>query len=194
MPSLTDILWSKTASLDKLKDMRRELYKAAKAGRSWRVRHILRKPTSIHTIPDRALVYAAEHGHLDTVKALMDCGANLRNENDLALRYAAKGGHTDIVKFCLEQGADPDAADEQALKWAAGNGKYYAARMLLYASAEAYTLDKEEALRAANLNGHEDSGQLIADWLKRHDPDGTKHDTLTNKKNAARRKPYKFRV
>jgi peptidoglycan hydrolase-like amidase len=55
---------------------------------------------------DAALVLAAENGETDTVRALLDAGANVRAVDDLALWLAAKNGHTETVKVLLDAGAN----------------------------------------------------------------------------------------
>ncbi|MCP4440081.1 MAG: hypothetical protein GY810_14145 [Aureispira sp.] len=61
------------------------------------------------------IVLAAEAGKLDTVKELLEKGANpgAMGPNSGALHCAAFGGHIDIVKLLLKKGADPNTKDNQ---------------------------------------------------------------------------------
>ena len=46
-----------------------------------------------------ALEMAANNGHLDVVKYLVENGADVRAWDDCALRWAANNGHLEIVKY-----------------------------------------------------------------------------------------------
>jgi len=45
------------------------------------------------------LISAAESGHLDVVKYLVEKGADVHADDDGALRWAAESGHLDVVKY-----------------------------------------------------------------------------------------------
>lgn len=66
--------------------------------------------TSINSIPDTPLVYAAGKGHLENVRLLVEAGANvdflIAKRHDTALTNAISGNHFDIVLFLLNHGAD----------------------------------------------------------------------------------------
>lgn len=58
-----------------------------------------------------ALIYAAQQGHTDTVKLLLDHHVDINEESKLrqnALQQAAYQGHMDTVKLLLERGAKLD--------------------------------------------------------------------------------------
>jgi ankyrin repeat protein len=58
-----------------------------------------------------ALIYAAQQGHTDTVKLLLDHHADIDGESKLrqnALEQAAFNNHLDTVKLLLERGAKLD--------------------------------------------------------------------------------------
>jgi ankyrin repeat protein len=57
---------------------------------------------------DLALRYASEKGHIETVKLLLDHGADVHVDNDRALRCASDNGHTETVKVLLDHGADAE--------------------------------------------------------------------------------------
>lgn len=62
------------------------------------------------------LIRAAHNGHMQTVKFLVEQGANV-NALDMgdnsALHWAAMRGHVEIVKFLTEQGADKTLRNKQ---------------------------------------------------------------------------------
>jgi ankyrin repeat protein len=59
-----------------------------------------------------ALQMAADKGHLDVVKLLVEKGAELDYRHPVnkmtALHLAAYSGHDDVVKYLLSKGADPN--------------------------------------------------------------------------------------
>jgi uncharacterized protein len=59
---------------------------------------------------ETALMYAALHGDLETVKVLIDKGAEVNRVGWSPLHYAASSGHTDVIKYLLDQHAYIDAA------------------------------------------------------------------------------------
>jgi hypothetical protein len=72
---------------------------------------------------DRALVLAAENGHVDVVDyllphAMFDPSA----EDNFAIRLAAANGHLAVVERLLQdERVDPSADDNYAVRWAAQN-------------------------------------------------------------------------
>ena len=62
------------------------------------------------------LHWAAFGGHTDTVKLLLDVGADkeVKDKNgETPLHCAAWKGHTDIVKLLLDAGADKDVKENE---------------------------------------------------------------------------------
>ncbi len=59
---------------------------------------------------ETALMFAALHGDLETVKVLIQKGAEVNREGWSPLHYAASSGHTQVIKFLLENHAYIDAA------------------------------------------------------------------------------------
>lgn len=97
-----------------------------------------------------ALMFAADKGHTDIVKLLLDKGAEQRG---MALIFAAIEGHTAIVKLLLEYKVDPNFQDPlrvTALMVAAGEGDTDTVKLLL---------DK-----GANQDLTDDAGRTAFDW------------------------------
>lgn len=65
---------------------------------------------------NRALELASKYGLIDTVKVLLECGADVHSQNDMALGYASNYGFIEIVKLLLQYGANPRANDSYAVK------------------------------------------------------------------------------
>jgi ankyrin repeat protein len=88
------------------------LLNAASSGDTRSVVDILREGVDVNAsfpvIGTRALIVAAAHGHVDTVKALVDAGADV-NAADVTgwtvLHAAAYKGDKQIVSLLLERGA-----------------------------------------------------------------------------------------
>jgi hypothetical protein len=89
-----------------------------------------------------ALMAAARSGQTDTVKTLLEQGADVKakdNDGLTALMDAATAGQTDTVKTLLEQGADVNAKDiygMTALMFAKGMGHAEIIQMLKKAGAK----------------------------------------------------------
>ena len=86
-----------------------------------------------------ALILASYNGHTDTVRVLVEKGADLNvknNDGNTALILASARGHTDIVRMLVQKGADPtvrnndgqtaaDVADNQEIKQILQRGKHW---------------------------------------------------------------------
>ena len=55
---------------------------------------------------NQALIWASAYGHTETVKLLLDAGADLHIFDGCALLYASVNGHHETVKLLLDAGAD----------------------------------------------------------------------------------------
>lgn len=53
-----------------------------------------------------ALSVAAENGHIDTVRVLINAGAAINADDVYALFWAARHGHVEVVRLLLSAGAD----------------------------------------------------------------------------------------
>jgi hypothetical protein len=111
------------------------------------------------------LMRAAEGGHMEVVRWLVDQGAAL-HEHDrdgcTALCLASKGGRTPVVRLLLERGADPTIADDNGqtpLIDASEGGHLETVRCLLDHSSAAATINHRDrhggtALLSACRTGH----------------------------------------
>ena len=115
------------------------------ANQASRVERLLQKPQHPS---GRALLLAADEGHLEVVRLLLEAGADKEAATidgaTTALIVAAGSGHLEVVRLLLEAGADKDAATTDgatALLYATHNGHLEVVRLLLEAGA-----DKEAAM------------------------------------------------
>lgn len=115
-----------------------------------------RKPGIPRYLLHAALPKAAERGHLEVVRYLLEKGANAHEDDDLALCQAAEAGDLTVVDCLLEAGADARKLVDYSLSLIAGNGYLLVMERLMSAGADFHTFG-ESALRAAA-----ESGQLAA--------------------------------
>lgn len=93
-----------------------DLAAAAATGRSEDVQAAL--PTADAALRHRALALAAQHGHADVVRILLDAGEDPNRYNpegthshSTPLHQAALAGHADVVRLLVERGARIDIKD-----------------------------------------------------------------------------------
>ena len=105
---------------------------------------------------------AAERGHLDIVKVLIEGNADVNGRNSLnstPLKIAAYSGHLDIVCYLVENGADVNArnkSEHTPLMAACYNGHSKVVTHLIQSGANIYLQDKEgnTALHEAIYKDH----------------------------------------
>ena len=110
---------------------------------------------------NRALVPAAEGGHLDVVKYLVENCGQLDKWGRTALHVATSAGHADVVKYLVEKGAEVNAVDtlgQTALGEAALAGHADIVKYLVKNGAEVNAVDRffPAALGGAAWAGHAD--------------------------------------
>lgn len=94
-------------------------------------------PNSRHLLSqDTPLIEAARRGHLDTVKVLVEGGADVNRQGEAwygPLHCAAHGGHLETVEYLLEHGASVGVFEghDRPLNSAAQAGHVHIAKVLL---------------------------------------------------------------
>lgn len=76
-----------------------QLFDAAEAGNSTRVKFLVENGANIHAKNCEALCMSALCGHLETVKFLVEKGADIHAYDDWALRWSAKNEHWDVHTY-----------------------------------------------------------------------------------------------
>jgi ankyrin repeat protein len=117
------------------------------------------------------LLKAAEKGETETVKALLDQGAdaNARKGPDTALMLAASGGHAETARFLLERGADINPRslyDWCSFHTAVLGGSAEVVRLFLERGADVNAKDPEHeitALMGAAENGYLEIAGILLD-------------------------------
>jgi hypothetical protein len=120
----------------------------------------------IHWSGTLALNLAAQYGHTEIVRILLDEGddVNTKDEHgDTALIYAANNGHLEVVELLLQAGANMNAAQDAALKGAAIRGHTETVRLLLEEGADVNVQFENgwTALMWAAQNGHVKTVKLL---------------------------------
>jgi ankyrin repeat domain-containing protein 17 len=72
-------------------------------------RYLLEHGADIELGASTPLMEAAQEGHADLVKFLLEKGASIdatTSTSDTALTFACANGHTDVVEILLEAGAE----------------------------------------------------------------------------------------
>ena len=110
---------------------------------------------------DLALFGAAEEGHIDCVKTLVEEGADVNRGDDrheTVLMRAARSGHVNVVDALLKAGADVNRADTDgntALIHASVKGQVDCVKSLIKAGADVNTVSRyQTALIVAAEGGH----------------------------------------
>jgi len=114
----------------------------------------------------RPLYYAAENGHLNITRHILDNGAkvNARNKYGMSsLLAACRGGHLNVVKFLLERSADihvKDDFDRTVIHFAAASGSTELLRYLIQEKEICYDMyckTNKSALHYASQHGHHEA-------------------------------------
>ena len=106
---------------------------ASEYGKTWVVAEMLKADFEIDTV-QKALDPACSAGKLDTVKLLLDHGADvnlLGPFGHTALVGPASNGHLEVVIFLLDRGVDVNCNQGRALAMAAGYGYLEVVKVLL---------------------------------------------------------------
>lgn len=115
-----------------------------------------------------ALMSAADSNHLDTVKFLISCGANInatRHDGLTALMLAAKVGNEKLVEYLIQNGADINLITNEgsdAFIFAMQYGNVSCAALLLDAGSDINHMDNDgSALLNATREGKYDSVKFL---------------------------------
>ncbi len=142
-----------------------EFIEAAEQGDIEKVKSFLKaRQVDVNCIGDgrTALHRASCNGHIETVKYLVQSGAELDMQDKFgktALHWASSYGHIETVKFVVQSGAQLDIQDKfgrTALHKAIYNGYIETVKFLVQSGAKLDIQDKDgwTALNNASLNGH----------------------------------------
>ncbi|XP_068248922.1 kinase D-interacting substrate of 220 kDa-like [Palaemon carinicauda] len=107
------------------------------------------------------LFRAAENGHVEAVRKLIQVGANVNHGDGFSLLNAAKNGHLEVVKAFIDAGADVNAGEGWILDNAAEAGQTEVMKILIAAGATKEHLDF--AMSAAAKGGHFETVKLLLD-------------------------------
>ncbi len=124
------------------------------------------------------LMLASLGGYLETVKLLIERGADVNKPGWAPLHYAATRGHLEVMNLLLERNAYIDAASPNGttpLMMAAYYGSASAVKLLLEAGADPL-LKNQQALTAidfAQRANRTDSAEIIAAFVRAKQPKGT---------------------
>src|ERR1017187_10930068 len=111
---------------------------------------------------DKGLCMAAGEGHTETVRALLDPGADVHARTDAPLWVAAMRGHADTMRVLLDAGADQDIA----LVVAAENGLVELVSELLGKGVSVHAY-RGLPLMMAEHNGHTETVRVLKNWKRR---------------------------
>ena len=134
-------------------DLNKLLKYSSKKGDFESVKRLVELGANIHTEYDQPLVLSSKNGHLEIVKFLVENGANIRARNDEALVLSSKNGHLEIVKFLVENGANVHAQDDEALVSSSSDGHLEVVKFLVANGANIHAQD-DMALRLSSEDGH----------------------------------------
>ncbi len=112
-------------------NLQEQLIDAVDVGNLETVKRLVDRGADIHAGDNSALRWAAGQGHLDIVEFLVGKGANIPAQDEHALRWAANNGHLEVVKYLVEQGADIHALENRSLRWAAEEGQIEVVQFLV---------------------------------------------------------------
>ena len=116
------------------------------------IKMLMEAGADVHTGDDYALKWSAYNGYLEVVKYLIGAGADVHAENDLALRWSAEKGHLEVVKYLIEKGADLHARDDYALKWSACYDRLKVVKYLIEKGANIDVIEDDPIMEKLKIN------------------------------------------
>ena len=136
------------------------VHNAAEKGHFEIMKYLVEKDNTSGRQLDMLLRSASRGGNLDIVKYLVDKGANIHFYDNAAIRYASRDGHLDVVKYLVEHGADPHADSDFALKSASRNGHLKIVKYLISLGMSEFSIR-----HAYSLAGYHDKKE-VENYLK----------------------------
>ena len=115
------------------------------------------------------LIYAAQMGHLDVVRVLLDGGANAESANVdqwNALHYAAMNGHLHVCRLLLDWGVNVNSLNKRKytpLHYAAWAGYLSVAKLLVERGADVRL--KNDYGQTASDKARSWRKEDVAEWL-----------------------------
>jgi ankyrin repeat protein len=127
------------------------------------------KVNTLNKAGENALMYAALHGDLDSVKALVSKGALINKPDWTPLHYAASGGHLSVVQYLLENHAFIDASSPNGTTplMMAARAKHVSVVELLLKEGADPTVTNQANLSAADYLQRHGEVTLAQDLRKR---------------------------
>ncbi len=105
----------------------------------------------VHKCKDIALYKSSYRGDIQTVRFLVENGANVHAYDDVAIRWASGNGHLEVVRFLVDSGAYINSRDSSALYWAVMFDHLEVVRFLVERGADTHDSILEVALKYSNL-------------------------------------------
>ena len=149
----------------------RDIHEASKKGDKVEVERFIRAGVDVNKKDKKgelALRLAAQGGHTDIVKLLLDNGANIdeKGPGGTAVQKAAAEGHIDTVKLFLNQGANIHEKNDQGLTpiyWASRCNHTEIVKLLLKhgANIDEKAIDGLTPISGAAWEGHTDTVRFL---------------------------------
>ncbi|MEO7938043.1 MAG: ankyrin repeat domain-containing protein [Burkholderiaceae bacterium] len=129
-------------------------------------------------VDESPLMLACLGGYIDTVKLLIDRGADVNKTGWAPLHYAATRGHLDVMRLLLDRNAYIDAASPNGttpLMMAAHYGTPTAVKLLLEAGADPLLKNEQNltAIDFAQRANRTESAEIIAAFVRAKQPKGS---------------------
>jgi len=105
------------------------------------IKHLVEDGANVNANNGELLCWASFHNDFELVKYLVDKGANVRVKDDIALRWSATKGHLEIVKYLIEHKSDIHSCKENALLSACQYGHLDVVKCLVKNGADIHVWD-----------------------------------------------------
>jgi len=101
----------------------------------------------INLLKNRSIGLAAEHGHVELIKYLVENNlGDPYKDNNWAIRIAIECGYVNIVKYLISKGCDPTDYKNSAIKWCFLRGHIKMFRYLIemgFSKSDMYTYERQ---------------------------------------------------